>query len=438
MKSLKKKIVSLGTVCALVASMAALGTGCSSGTAASSTPEQSSAPAESTAESAATDNASSEAAKLPTGQTLRVWTYMQTEAPTLKEYAQKWGEKTGNKVELIYQTANMQQFAQAAHSASGPDVVYGIANDNVATFATANLVKEVPDGTINPDDYTPASVSACKVDGKNYAIPIAIESIALFYNTDKVQTVPATFEELVTTAKDQGGIMFDASNFYYAYGFVRAEGGYVFKNNNDKYDVTDIGLGNDGSKKAYSFLNDLVNKYHYMNADVTGDVARSNFQNGKIAYYISGPWDVGGLKSAGTHFKVAPLPTLAGSQIKTSVGTQVAFVSANTKNEELAWDLIKYMGDESAVKLYEVGSRIPAKLSIQKSDEIQKDENTAAFIQQASYGEPMPTIPELSQVWTPAQNNIRLIFSGKETVDKAAEAIVTQLKQGITTMNAGK
>ncbi len=135
---------------------------------------------------------------------------------------------------------------------------------------------------------------------------------------------------------------------------------------------------------------------------------------------------------------MAALPTLDGNQIKTAVGTQVAFVSAKTQNEALAWDFIKYMGDESAVALYKVGSRIPAKLSIQENDEIKNDANTTAFIKQASYGESMPTIPELSQIWTPAQNNIKLIFTKKETVDQAAANIVTQFKQGITTMNAGK
>lgn len=431
MKSFAKKIVSLSMVCALTASMAALGTGCSSG--GSSTPAETGSSNPGGAESSASTSES-----LPSGKKLRVWTYMQSETPTLKEYAQKWAEKTNNKVEFIYQTASMQQFAQAAHSSAGPDVVYGIANDNVATFATAGLVKEVPSGTIEEKDYTPASVSACKVDGKAYSIPIAIESIALFYNTDKIQTVPATFEDLISEAQKKGGFMFDASNFYYVYGFLRAEGGYVFKSNNDQYDTKDIGLGNEGAKKTYSFLNDLVNKYHLMPADITGDIAKSNFQNGKIAFYIGGPWDVSGFKSAGTHFKVAALPTLDGNQIKTAVGTQVAFVSAKTQNEALAWDFIKYMGDESAVALYKVGSRIPAKLSIQENDEIKNDADTTAFIKQASYGEPMPTIPELSQIWTPAQNNIKLIFTKKETVDQAAANIVTQFKQGITTMNAGK
>lgn len=427
MKRYGKKILSLSMVGILAAGMAALGTGCTGG-------QKGGAP-ESAAGSAALAESTS---SLPTGQTLRVWTYMQTEAPTLKEYAEKWAEKTGNKVDLIYQTASMQQFAQAAHSSSGPDVVYGIPNDNVATFATAGLVKEVPSGTIDESAYTPAAVSACKVNGKAYSLPIAIESIALFYNTDKVKTVPATFEDLVTEAQKSGGFMFDASNFYYAYGFVRAEGGYVFKNNDDTYDVKDIGLGNDGAKKAYGFLSDLVTKYHLMKADITGDVAKSSFQNGQIAFYIGGPWDVGGFQSAETHFKVAPLPTLNGNPIKTAVGTQVAFVSEKTKNETLAWDFIRYMGDESALALYKVGSRIPAKLSMQNESEIKNDENTAAFIEQASHGEPMPTLPEISQVWTPAQNNLKLIFTGKETVDQAAENIVKQFQQGITTMNAGK
>lgn len=428
MESLRKKIVSLGMVCALTASMAAVGTGCDGGQ---------NNKAGSVSSKGTESSASTAKPQLPTGKTLRVWTYMQTETQTLKDHAKKWAEKTGNTVDLMYQTAGMQQFAQAAHSSAGPDVVYGIPNDNVATFATAGLVKEVPTGTINEADFIPASIAACKVKGKSYSLPIAVESIALFYNTDKVQTVPATFEELIPQAQ-KSGFMFDLTNFYYAYGFLRAEGGYVFKNNNDTYDANDIGLGNEGAKKAYGFLNDLVNKYHLMKSDVTGDVAKSNFQSGKIAFYIGGPWDVGGFKSAGTHFKVAPLPTLDGSQIKTAVGTQVAFVSAKTQNESLAWDFTKYMGEESALPLFKVGSRIPAKLSIQNKPEIKDDSNTAAFIKQASYGEPMPTLPEISQIWTPAQNNLKLLLTGKQTVDKAASNIVAQFKQGISTMNAGK
>jgi ABC-type glycerol-3-phosphate transport system substrate-binding protein len=100
MKSFVKKIVSLSMVCALTASMAALGTGCSSG--GSSTPAETGSSNPGGAESSASTSES-----LPSGKKLRVWTYMQSETPTLKEYAQKWAEKTNNKVEFIYQTASM-------------------------------------------------------------------------------------------------------------------------------------------------------------------------------------------------------------------------------------------------------------------------------------------------------------------------------------------
>ncbi len=421
-----RKVISSVLVAALTVSMSVVGTGCSNNNKNGGV-----------SKNAASNGGTAASSQLPKGKTLRVWTYMEAEAPTLKEYAEKWAKKTGNTVNLIYQKSSMQQFAQAARSSSGPDVIYGIPNDNVATFATANLVKDVPSDIISENDYTPASVKACKMNGKLSSVPIAIESIALFYNTDKVKNAPTTFDSLISDAKNNG-FMFDISNFYYAYGFMRANGGYVFKDNNGQYDIKDIGLENDGAKKGYSFLNDFVNKYHFMPADITGDVAKSNFQSGKIAYYIGGPWDVESFKSAKTHFKIAPLPTWNGNHLKTAVGTQVAFVNASTKNESLAWDFIKYMGDECALPLYKVGSRIPAKLAMQQKPEIKNDPNTEAFIEQASYGEPMPTIPEISQVWAPAQNNLKLVFTNKINVDKAASNIVAQLKQGITTMDAGK
>ena len=51
-----------------------------------------------------------------------------------------------------------------------------------------------------------------------------------------------------------------------------------------------------------NLLNALCNKYNLITADVTADIARSNFQNGKCAYYIGGPWDIDGFTSAQTPF----------------------------------------------------------------------------------------------------------------------------------------
>lgn len=133
-----------------------------------------------------------------------------------------------------------------------------------------------------------------------------------------------TWEELVDQAAADGGVQFDATSIYYDLGFVRACGGYIFKYQDGAYDTADIGLDNEGSVEAYAFINDLCNKYKLITADVTADIARSNFQNGKCAYYIGGPWDIDGFTSAGTKFAVAKMPTFHGQPFVTPVGTQVS------------------------------------------------------------------------------------------------------------------
>ena len=56
----------------------------------------------------------------------------------LQEYADKWSEKTGNKAKVVNTSIELQQFAQATNSPDGPDGIFGIANDQLASFVTAN------------------------------------------------------------------------------------------------------------------------------------------------------------------------------------------------------------------------------------------------------------------------------------------------------------
>lgn len=179
-----------------------------------------------------------------------IWTNLENEAETLKEYAEKWEAETGNKVEVIHETADIQQFAQAVKSADGPDGIYGIANDQLANYIDAGLVQEVPEEVYKDEDYVAAAVQACYAEGKRYGVPVAVETNALFYNTDKIKELPATWEELLEVAKEQGGIQFEASSIYYDLGFLRAYDSYIFKYEDGNYDVEDIGLGKEEAIKA--------------------------------------------------------------------------------------------------------------------------------------------------------------------------------------------
>ena len=383
-------------------------------------------------------NSSSASGASGADKKLTIWTNMEVEADAIQEIADDWGKTSGYTVEVIHQSPSVQQFAQAAKSADAPDAVIGIPNDQLADYVNAGLAEEVPSGTFDDADYSNSAVMSCYSGGKEYAAPLAVETITLFYNKDKVSEVPATWEELIETAKDKGGVQFDATSIYYDLGFVRASDGYIFKYNDGAYDVNDIGLDNNGAIEAYDFINSLYKDDGFVSADVTADIARSNFQNGQCAYYIGGPWDIDGFKSAGLNFDVAKMPTFKGKPFVTPVGTQVSFVSSKSDNQDAAWDLIKYVSSEGAQKLYEAGSRIPAKLSEQESDAIKGDATTATFIEQINDGEPMPTVSEMGQLWDIYTNNIRSMWNGELTPEATGKNIVDQLKEAISLMDSGK
>lgn len=369
---------------------------------------------------------------------LTVWTNMSVEADTIQKYADEWGKQNGYEVEVIHQSPSVQQFAQAVKSASGPDAVVGIPNDQLADYVNADLTAAVPDDLYSDSDFSDAAIQACYVDGTRYAAPLSVETTALFYNMDMVTEVPDTWEELVEEASNDGGVQFDATSIYYDLGFVRACGGYIFNYKDGTYDTTDIGLSNDGAIQAYQFIDDLCNKYNLITADVTADIARSNFQNGKCAYYIGGPWDIDGFESAGVSFGITEMPTFNGENFVTPVGTQVSFVSNSSEKQDAAWQFIKYLIDNGAVDMYEAGDRIPAKLSDQNIDAIQNNEYTQAFIAQINNGEPMPTVSEMGQLWTIHTNNIRSMWSGEQTPEEAAKNMVAQLEEAIKLMDSGK
>lgn len=370
--------------------------------------------------------------------TLVIWTNMEVETDTIAEYADKWAEETGHKVEVMHESPDVQQFAQATNSASGPDAVVGIPNDQLADYVNAGLAAETPEDLYDDADFSSAAIQACYVDGKRVAAPLAVETVTLFYNTDKVTEVPETWEELVGMAGDVGGVQFDSTSIYYDLGFLRACGGYIFKYENGAYDVTDIGLANDGAVQAYEFINSLYVDYGYVSSDVTADIARSNFQNGETAFFIGGPWDIDGFESAGTPFAVAQMPTFHGNAFVTPVGTQVSFVSAKSEKQEMAWDFIMYLIDEGALDMYEVGDRIPAKLSKQQDEQIQNDPVSKEFIAQINQGEPMPSVSELSQLWSIYTNNVRSMFEGELTPEEMGTNVVNQLEEAIDLMNSGK
>ena len=86
--------------------------------------------------------------KVASGEKLVIWTNMNVEVDTIQKYADEWGEKNGRKVEVIHQSPSVQQFAQAVKSASGPDAVVGIPNDQLGDHEKCRLYCRSATGSV--------------------------------------------------------------------------------------------------------------------------------------------------------------------------------------------------------------------------------------------------------------------------------------------------
>lgn len=372
------------------------------------------------------------------GQEIVVWTQMMdNEAALLQEYANKWASETGNTVSVISQQTDIQQFSQAANSKGGPDGMFGIPNDQLANYVSANLVEEIPADLYHDSDFVDAAVQAGYVNGKKFGYPITVETPFLFYNTDRVPEAPQSWEEMVELAKENGGIVYEATSVYYNLGMLRAFDSYIFQETDTGYDTSDIGLGNANAVKAYEFVNQLANEYGFFSSDITYDMAKSSFQNGEAAFYIGGAWDVAGFTEAGTAFGVSDMPTLNGKDFVTPVGTYVGFVSAKSDAKEETFALYQYLVDNALVPLYEEGSRIPATYKAQESID-NASEATKAQIAQCEKGEPLPTVSEMGLIWQPFSDNMKLMFTGMISPQEAAGYIEQQVKESIEMMQSGQ
>lgn len=369
-------------------------------------------------------------------QTLTVWSHLSTnEVDEVRKLAEAWGTENNVTVTVQEDKGKMQDAITALKSSKGPDLIFGLANDNLGTYQKAGVLAEVPSGTIDTAALTSQNVvNAVTIGGKQYAVPIAQECIGLFYNKKLVTEAPKTMEEVISIGKEKG-FMFNATDFYLDYAFISANGGYVFKDNNGTLDPNDIGLGNDGAVKGYKVLKSLVDDGLFA-ADITDDVAKGQFTAGSKAFYISGPWSIADCEKAGIDLGVAPIPTIGGGTAKPFLGVQSAFVNAKSEKQDLAWKLTKYLAEKTPDMLLEKGNRLPVLKSAQESAAFKANKYMSAFAEQAKVAVPMPNIVEVQNMWDPGANNIKAMLAGSQTAEETGTKVVDQIKEKNTTSNS--
>ena len=351
-----------------------------------------------------------------------------------KEAGVKVTIKTGDQMGGLDKLSLDNQSGQAADVMMAP-------YDRVGSLGTDGQLSEVKlsDGA-KTDDKTKSLVTAA--DGKVYGAPAVIESLVMYYNKDLVKEAPKTFADLENLAKDSkyafagedgktSAFLADWTNFYYAYGLLAGNGAYVFGQNGK--DAKDIGLANDGSIAGINYAKSWYEKWPkgMQDTEGAGNLIQTQFQEGKTAAIIDGPWKAQAFKDAKVNYGVATIPTLPnGKEYAAFGGGKAWIIPSSTKNLEGAQKFVDFLVSTEEA-FYDKTNEIPANTEARSYAEGKNDELTTAVIKQFKNAQPMPNISQMSAVWDPAKTMLFDAVSGKKDAKTAANDAVTLIKETI-------
>ena len=365
-----------------------------------------------------------------------------------KAYAEKvaaaYEKESGTKVNIKSgdQLGGLDKLSLDNQSGQAADVMMA-PYDRVGSLGTDGQLSEVTlsDGA-KTDDKTKSLVTAA--DGKVYGAPAVIESLVMYYNKDLLKEAPKTFAELEELAKDSKyafagedgkttAFLADWTNFYYAYGLLAGNGAYVFGDNGKN--PKDIGLANDGAIAGIEYAKTWYDKWPkgMQDTEGAGNLIQTQFQEGKTAAIIDGPWKAQAFKDAKVNYGVATIPTLPNGKNYAAFGGGKAWIiPSSTKNLEAAQKFVDFLvSTEEQKAFYDKTNEIPANTEARSYAEGKNDELTTAVIKQFQNAQPMPNIPQMSAVWDPAKTMLFEAVSGKKDAKTAANDAVTLIKETI-------
>ncbi|WP_223852204.1 sugar ABC transporter substrate-binding protein [Bifidobacterium myosotis] len=339
-----------------------------------------------------------------TSSTLTIWADADR-VSVLKDVAEQFTDKTGVKVNLVQKDMGsvQQDLITQVPAGKGPDIAIG-QNDWTGILATDGVIQPLELGDAE-SDYEKVATDAFNYNGKIYALPYAIENVALVRNTKLAPQAPTTWDDMVATAKSVGAEypyllqVGDQGDSYTMYPIQTSFGSFVFGQRDDgSYDSSKLTIGDENGVKFAQWVQQQAQN-GTLSTSMSADISLSKFEQGASPYFITGPWNISAIQKAGIDVAVDPIPSAGGQTAKPFVGVSGFFLSSKTTNKIAATDfLINYIGTADVQQsLYKVGQRLPALTAAY--DQASKDSIAQGFGKASENGVPMPNITEMSSVW---------------------------------------
>lgn len=313
----------------------------------------------------------------------------------------------------------------------GPDVVV-LASDMVGVAKDKNLISQIHFMQVENSQYLPNSIASVTFDGELYSVPKTIETLILFYNKDLLKEPPSTLEEYVDLSKKlrkkgKYGLLAKWELFYTTYALMHGYGAYIFRTDNDgTINLNSYVLDTDGAVESLKVLRkmskaDLV--YDCLSGVDGYNRMYELFSSKKAIAVINGPWAIEDYLKAGINFGITTLPTLPnGNPMAGFLGIKGYSISKWSTHKDLAEDFLRFINEHKyALLRYKESRQVPPIISVLQDPSLANDELIQVIAQQSVHAVNMPSIPEMSYVWSVMDKAIWKVIHAGLPIDHILE-----------------
>ncbi|HEU5097527.1 MAG TPA: sugar ABC transporter substrate-binding protein [Roseiflexaceae bacterium] len=329
-----------------------------------------------------------------------------------------------------------QKLLQGAAAGQLPDIVV-IDNPDHSAFAALGVLEDITDRVKawgQADKYFKGPWDSTTYQGKNYGVPDNSNCLVLWYNTaftDPAKVAPPTnWDELKAACK----ALTEGDRFGLAVcGFKSEEGTFQWLPFLWEAGADIPTLNSDGGKAALQLWVDLV-KDGSMSPGILGwkqsDVL-TQFQNGKAAMMINGPWQIPTLKKDNPDLKWQVVTLPQNKQGASILGGENMAIVKGGKNIDAAWELISWTQTPENLKAYLTqAGKLPSRQDLAEDSAWTGDPVLKVFIEQLKVAKPRAYGPKYPEISNAIQEMLQAAISGQKTVDVAvadAAAKITPL-----------
>lgn len=339
--------------------------------------------------------------------------------------------------------------AAAIPAGEGPDVVqlfYGWLND----YVEADLIQPLPTEAFPPDridaEFFPMVRAMKGEDGRYWALPTAVRSLALFYNERLfeeagIEGPPQTLDQMVEAARKmtkrdsagnitQVGItagMTAQDHHWFREVLVRQFGGEPYLD-----DYKKVNYNSEAGIKALEFYTGLASGDDPVTSFGFMDEPQAAFKAGLAGMHIDGSFRIGSLADIrGLKWGVAELP--AGPDGTRSNYSSYWVNAITTKAEGERYDaavkFMDYITSDEAMQIWlDVVGELPAKPSVGMTDANTMNPTFGPFIKGLAYAHTTKFANESGQRQIMVDMVERMTLQGQSAADSIAEAAAAEQK----------